>query len=221
MKVIKLLTLSFFVLLSISGFSQERKYSTFYEQRASLFDELKVEQSDIIFLGNSITNGAEWAELFNNYSVKNRGISGDTCEGVYDRLESILRGHPRKVFLLIGINDLGRGSSSDFVVKGIKKIVCKIIEDSPNTEVYIQSLLPVNNRFNLFSGHTSKGEDILKINKALISLSDELDLTYIDLYSFFVNQEGMLDEKYTNDGLHLLGKGYKLWVDIVKRYIIR
>lgn len=109
MKVIKLLTLSFFVLLSISGFSQERKYSTFYEQRASLFDELKVEQSDIIFLGNSITNGAEWAELFNNYSVKNRGISGDTCEGVYDRLESILRGHPRKVFLLIGINDLGRG----------------------------------------------------------------------------------------------------------------
>ena len=64
MKVIKLLTLSFFVLLSISGFSQERKYSTFYEQRASLFDELKVEQSDIIFLGNSITNGAEWAELF-------------------------------------------------------------------------------------------------------------------------------------------------------------
>ena len=166
MKVIKLLTLSFFVLLSISGFSQERKYSTFYEQRASLFDELKVEQSDIIFLGNSITNGAEWAELFNNYSVKNRGISGDTCEGVYDRLESILRGHPRKVFLLIGINDLGRGSSSDFVVKGIKKIVCKIIEDSPNTEVYIQSLLPVNNRFNLFSGHTSKGKDILKINKA-------------------------------------------------------
>ena len=46
-------------------------------QRRSLFEVLPVYSSDIVFLGNSITDGCEWAELFNNRHVKNRGISGD------------------------------------------------------------------------------------------------------------------------------------------------
>lgn len=58
---------------------------------------------DIIFLGNSITNGGEWSELLNNKHVKNRGISGDICMGVYDRLDAVLKGKPAKIFLLIGI----------------------------------------------------------------------------------------------------------------------
>ena len=49
--------------LASSIHAQERKYSTFYYQRATLFEELPVTSSDIIFLGNSITNGGEWAEL--------------------------------------------------------------------------------------------------------------------------------------------------------------
>ena len=89
--------------LSLLCRAQERKYSTFYYQRATLFEELPVTSSDIIFLGNSITNGAEWAELFKNKHVKNRGISGDICMGVYDRLDAILKGKPAKIFLLIGI----------------------------------------------------------------------------------------------------------------------
>ena len=52
--------------LSLLCRAQERKYSTFYYQRATLFEELPVTSSDIIFLGNSITNGAEWAELLGN-----------------------------------------------------------------------------------------------------------------------------------------------------------
>lgn len=56
--------------LSLLCRAQERKYSTFYYQRATLFEELPVTSSDIIFLGNSITNGAEWAELFKNKHVK-------------------------------------------------------------------------------------------------------------------------------------------------------
>ena len=78
MKRIVLLLLG--LLLALPQFAQERKYSTFYEQRATLFEELPVTSKDIIFLGNSITNGCEWAELFQNKNVKNRGISGDICE---------------------------------------------------------------------------------------------------------------------------------------------
>ena len=54
------------LLVSVAGNAQERKYSTFYYQRATLFEELPVTSKDIIFLGNSITNGAEWAELLGN-----------------------------------------------------------------------------------------------------------------------------------------------------------
>ena len=105
----KKILLMMLLLASMASNAQERKYSTFYYQRATLFEELPVTSKDIIFLGNSITNGGEWSELLNNKHVKNRGISGDICMGVYDRLDAILKGKPAKIFLLIGINDVSRG----------------------------------------------------------------------------------------------------------------
>ena len=121
------------LLASMAGNAQERKYSTFYYQRATLFEELPVTSKDIIFLGNSITNGGEWSELLNNKHVKNRGISGDICMGVYDRLDAILKGKPAKIFLLIGINDVSRGTSADTIVNRIGMITQKIKQDSPKT----------------------------------------------------------------------------------------
>ena len=78
-------------------------------QRRSLFEVLPVYSSDIVFLGNSITDGCEWAELFNNRHVKNRGISGDRSGWLLDRLDPIVGGHPKKLFLMIGVNDLAAG----------------------------------------------------------------------------------------------------------------
>lgn len=62
----KKILLMMLLLASMAGNAQERKYSTFYYQRATLFEELPVTSKDIIFLGNSITNGGEWSELLNN-----------------------------------------------------------------------------------------------------------------------------------------------------------
>ncbi len=78
--------------------AQNRKYSTFWHQRVSLFEKLAVTNEDILFVGNSITNGGEWAELFHNLKVKNRGISGDICMGVYDRLLPLLKGGRQRYF---------------------------------------------------------------------------------------------------------------------------
>ena len=68
--------------------------SEYNRQRRSLFEVLPVYSSDIVFLGNSITDGCEWAELFNNRHVKNRGISGDRSGWLLDRLDPIVGGHP-------------------------------------------------------------------------------------------------------------------------------
>lgn len=208
------------MLVPMAGNAQERKYSTFYHQRATLFEALPVSSKDIIFLGNSITNGGEWAELFGNKHVKNRGISGDVCMGVYDRLDAVLKGKPAKIFLLIGINDVSRGTAADTIVQQIAMIAEKIKKDSPKTRLYLQSVLPVTDHYGMFAGHTSRWQEVEKINKGLIRLAEKEKLTYVDLYSHFVDAEtGKMNIDYTNDGLHLLGEGYLKWVEIVKPYI--
>ena len=218
----KILLLAIALLCLFSSNAQEKKYSTFYYQRATLFEELPVGPKDIIFLGNSITNGGEWAELLNNSRVKNRGISGDICMGVYDRLTPVLKGQPAKIFLLIGINDVARGTAADTIVKRIGMIVGKVKHDSPKTKLYLQSVLPVSDHYNKFKGHTSHGHIVPDINKGLKELAEKESLTYIDLYSHFVDPAtGKMNIEYTNDGVHLLGKGYLKWVEIVKPYIAK
>lgn len=207
------------VIISMNLIAQSQ-YSTFYHQRASLFEMLKTSPNDIIFLGNSITNGGEWSELFENKHVKNRGISGDICMGVYDRLDVITKGQPAKIFLLIGINDIGRNASPDSVVMETEKIIDKIKTQSPCTQIYLQSVLPVNDSLGMFGGHTKHWNEIKPLNKKLEELALSKQVTYINLYSDFVTPgSDKLNPEYTNDGLHLMGKGYMKWVEIVKPYV--
>lgn len=219
MKRILLFTLLSFLSAAYSV-GQDKKYSTFYYQRATLFEALPIGSEDIVFLGNSITNGCEWSELFADSRIKNRGISGDVTMGVYDRLTPILQGKPAKIFLLIGINDVANRLPVDSIVGNIRRIVGKIREKSPSTRLYLQSLLPVTDQYHLFEGHTSRGGMVPAINEQLKQLATDNHVTYIDLYAHFVDPStGKMNTAYTNDGLHLLGKGYLIWRDIVKPYI--
>ena len=208
------------MLLSVNILSAQGKYHPLYHQRASLFEELPIKNSDIVFLGNSITHFGEWHELFDNPNIKNRGISGDIAQGVYDRLDPILRGKPAKIFLMIGINDVSHDISADSIVRAITKIADKIALDSPCTKLYIQSVLPVNPSFGLFLKATTRGEEVLKINAGLKELCTKRGLTYIDAYSALKEETSeFLKPEYTNDGLHLLGKGYLKWVEVLRGYL--
>ena len=213
-----LITLFAILLTQLSG-AQTQKYSTFYVQRASLFSKLTITPKDIVFIGNSITNGTEWNELFPQKRVKNRGISGDTSEGVYDRLDPVVKGKPAKIFILIGINDISRGIEVETIVQNMKRIVEKIQTESPKTKIYIQSILPVNPDFGMFKGH-EKPQLIKEINQQYQNIAKEYNVNYINLYPHFL-EEGTdrMNKKYTNNGLHLLGEGYLLWSKIIKPYL--
>ena len=213
-----LITLFAILLTQLSG-AQTQKYSTFYVQRASLFSKLTITPKDIVFIGNSITNGAEWNELFPRKRVKNRGISGDTSEGVYDRLDPVVKGKPAKIFILIGINDISRDVKVEDIVLNMKRIVKEIQKKSPKTKIYIQSILPVNPDFGIFKGH-EKPQLIKEINQQYQNIAKEYKVKYINLYPHFL-EEGTdrMNEKYTNDGLNLLGEGYLLWSEIIKPYL--
>ena len=215
-KTLKSLLLTLSIASSSLVLAQADQFSTYYHQRKSLFELLPDTKKEIIFLGNSITDGAEWHELFNNPRVKNRGISGDVTEGVLYRLDEVTRSKPQKVFLLIGINDLASGIPKETVLGNIDKIAQQIRTSSPKTEVYIQSILPVNNTFSKFQGHTGKTEEILWINQQLKEWCMTEQFIYVDLFSHFkCSDSNLMNPSYTNDGLHLTGDGYLLWRDVV------
>ncbi|MCM1067820.1 MAG: GDSL-type esterase/lipase family protein [Muribaculaceae bacterium] len=205
--------------LTLSAAAQ-RSTEGYYGQRASLFDILPTSPDDIIFLGNSITDGAEWAELLGDPRAKNRGISGDRVKGVLERLDPIVEGKPAKIFLMIGVNDMAAGMPVDSIVDGVKKIVDTIERKSPGTKIYLESVLPVNAAFNRFDGHTSRFFMVPHINEGIRRIADDKKIPYIDLYSHFVDKAtGKMKPEYTNDGLHLLGNGYIKWVEIIKPYL--
>lgn len=191
----------------------------FYDQRYSLFEALPRTQGKIIMLGNSITNGGNWNELFDNTNVINRGISGDNTFGILNRLGDIVSLQPAKVFLLIGINDLSRETPVDVILNNYRRIVAQLQHESPQTRIYVQSLFPTNNDFDHFPRAQNKDNQIKAVNKGIEEIAKEYRITFIDLYPHFLDEEGKLSKKYTNDGLHLMGEGYLKWAEILKEFI--
>jgi lysophospholipase L1-like esterase len=218
----KLLFFAAALLLATPNFAQiTGKFGTYYDQRELLFEAMPTSENDIIFLGNSITDGGEWCELFQNANCKNRGISGDITSGVLNRLETITKGHPAMIFLMIGTNDMNWGISNDSVALGVREIVQRIKQESPRTRIVVQSILPTNDCYGMFSGHTKRYADVAIINGMLKTMAEEEDVEYLDLYSRFANEEGKMNPKYSNDGLHINGEGYLLWKEIVEDEIDR
>lgn len=216
--VIALLTNSFYSAAQLPTYP-DSVFSTYYHQRVALFKLLPTTGKDVVFVGNSITDGGEWAELFDDTKIKNRGISGDITAGVLHRLPNLVAGKPAKLFLMIGTNDLARGVSADSVVKNIILAIEYVQRYSPSTKVFVQSILPVTDAFKKFSGHTSKAALIRQVNEQLAVKANTNGYTYIDVYTPFLGEDGKMDQRYTNDGLHLLGEGYLLWKHIVYPFV--
>jgi len=217
----KLFTVLLILVNLIPAWSQStRPHNTYYYQKKALFELLPNDSDEIIFLGNSITDGCEWHELFNDPRIKNRGISADVTGGVLDRLDEVVESKPLQIFLMIGINDLARGDSLDYILANYRQIIQLIKEKTPASELYIQSVLPVNDSFNQFKNHVNKTDQVINLNARLEQLSGEQQVTFIDLYSKFTTPEGKLDPEYTNDGLHLTGKGYLHWKALVTKYVL-
>lgn len=195
------------------------KYTEFYYQRASLFDVLPVDSTNIVMLGNSLTNGAEWHELFGNPKVVNRGITGDTAQGIKDRLKPVTDGKPAKIFLLTGANDISHHLTADSIATAIVDLVKTIQEQTPTTKLYVQSILPINNSFGRYKNMKDKEQVVIDINNLLQPRLEQLGVTWLDVNPLFADAEGNLRKDYTNDGLHLLGPAYLVWRDYLLPYI--
>lgn len=191
----------------------------YWEQRVSLFDHLPVTENDIIFLGNSITDGGNFEELFGREDVKNRGIRSDAIPGVMKRLDQVTKGHPRKIFLLIGINDVSHGLTVAQLAERYEKLVKEIKARSPQTKLYLQSVMPINNSFKVYKSLTGKEKTVVDFNAQIKRIAEENGLTYINLWPALADANGNMKKDFTNDGLHLTGEGYRAWTDLLRPYL--
>ncbi|MBL6649681.1 MAG: GDSL family lipase [Flavobacteriaceae bacterium] len=185
-----------------------------YKKVIEEFKEKPLNFNDIVFLGNSITaEGENWSERLNIPNIKNRGIGGDTTDGVLARLDEIIYFKPKAVFLLIGINDLWNKPQTESSIKkignNVHKIANNIYEKSPESNIYVQTVIPVKKEI--------YKDQIISLNKIIKNNATKSKVyTVIDLYSLFVNDSGLIINELTYDGVHLNEKGYDRWVKFIK-----
>lgn len=198
--------------------SNERERSPSYKVRTSIFNNAISVDTGVVFLGDSITNFNEWGEAFPYVKVYNRGISGDTTVGVMKRLNQIVALKPSKVFIMIGINDLGAKTPKEEILKNYNTILEKMKSELPDTKIFIESILPTKP---LAKSKKLSNEDINWLNTELGKVAKENGHTFIDLHSLFVDQDGQLKGEWTVDGVHITGDGYKAWENEIKKYVYR
>lgn len=216
-RILSLLLIS----LSLGIATEAGARSEYWEQRASLFRMLPIRSTDIVFLGNSITDGGEFVELLGNPNVRNRGISGDVIPGVMERLAPVVEGRPTKIFLLIGINDISQNFSADTLAAKYENLVKEIRTASPDTKLYLQSVMPINMDYKRFFKTLGGKEEVVSdLNARIKSIAENYGVTYIDLWEVLADpQTGKLKDEFTNDGLHLLGEGYAAWMEKIRPFV--
>ena len=216
-----LITAVVFTFSFTAAFAQVVKWDSTYRpgkyvEQVAKFKADPKSKKDIIFLGNSITAGTDWAKLLDLPQARNRGISGDITFGVLERLQDVIDGKPAKVFILIGINDISRNIPDSVILRNYKTMIARIRKGSKKTKIYFNTLLPVNAAFNKFKNHYGKEEHILWLNDEIRKFTAK-NVTVIDLYPNFTDQDKHLRAELTKDGLHLIPAGYQVWVDFLKR----
>jgi len=189
---------------------KKKIFKNYYFDKKSFF-EVNGSKADIVMIGDSITDGAEWNELFSNISIVNRGISGDTTKGVLNRMESIYSTNAKKAFIMIGANDLGRNTSVDDFFSNYEKIVSQLKQHGITP--YIQSVLFLGDK------HADRNKDVLKLNLRLKALSEKENIVFIDLNKVLSENRKLKESFSSEDDIHLNGDGYSVWKNSIKKYV--
>ena len=196
----------------------------FRKHRYDLFKVLPPAEGSIVFVGNSITDMAPWVEMFRSdeatpLPIVNRGNSGTYSTEQSDNLESYLINKPKKFFMMIGTNDIATSGGLDFqptqVLAYVKSIVQRVHKRSPETRVYLYSIL--NN--NTPNRPAERWLETNRLVKAFVDETNEDWLNYVDLYD--VLSDVASGGVWSYDKLHLTAASYQKWTEALReRYLM-
>jgi lysophospholipase L1-like esterase len=188
--------------------------------RNQLFETYKMDSAATVFLGNSLTQNFELAELFPAHRLYNRGIAGDKIADILLRLEPIIAAKPAKIFIEMGTNDLGFGHGTDTIMARYTKLLKILQTECPHTAMYVQSILPTATSSAMLPNYCGPKvqASILELNQRLKTYCQQKNIIFINLYPSFASQD-LLKPEYTIDGVHLTGQGYLLWRNLLLPYL--
>ena len=198
-----------------------------YEQRVQEFRlyNSKAKPGQVVFVGDSLTENFNLAECFptSPYRLYNRGIGGDTTEGLKKRLkESVFDLSPQVVVLLIGINDfaLFPDATPESVSASIQDVVKTIQEKAPETKILLEALYPVHSTLDPKIDAGSVGnKNNLDIQKTNALISQIEGVRFLNFESILSDAKGELKLEYTREGLHLNANGYGAIAPMLKKAI--
>jgi lysophospholipase L1-like esterase len=97
------------------------------------------------------------------------------------------------------------------------------MKESPQTKLYLESIMPVNNEMieesysknKMYNFHINE-LDVKEFNTNIKQIALKNNLTFLDLHSAFLPN---LQTKYTYDGLHPNTTGYLVIEKYLKQYV--
>ncbi|UQZ20730.1 GDSL-type esterase/lipase family protein [Eubacterium limosum] len=179
-----------------------------YVARLSTF-QLNNESTQVVFVGDSITAYIDWHEFFPEEELLNRGIEGDTWGGVLHRLDEVISRNPSTIIFMVGINDIAQKIQPAEILRNIDIVCERIKENLPEARVLIFSILPSPN---------ISIDKVKEVNERIEQLSKERkNVEYCDIFPEFILEDGSPNmELFSEDGIHLNGNGYRIWIDRLK-----
>ncbi len=171
-------------------------------------ETIKTEPHRVLFFGDSLTERFDkevWREHMAPRGVLNAGISGDRSENLLWRLQ---HGHlagplPAGVVVLIGTNDLGFERPPEQAAEGIRANLLYLREQMPRTPIVLLGLWP--------RGASPEGRlrrATVAVNQLIRHCGDGHGVTYADLGSLLLDEDGRLEPAISTDLLHFTNLGY-------------
>jgi lysophospholipase L1-like esterase len=200
--------------VNIRGYYQRydtvRYFREHYAQRIQLFNKEPLTTGGILFLGNSITEFGDWKTLLRDSSAVNRGIAADNTFGMLDRLDDVVAHRPKKLFIEAGINDIAQQVPPAFIIGNIHSITDYVQAKSPDTKIYVFSILPTNDDVKKeYPALYGRNDIVWRVDSLITQHAATDGYTYVDLAARLRDEKGNLAAKFARpDGLHLNEAGY-------------
>ncbi|MFD3158108.1 GDSL-type esterase/lipase family protein [Haloimpatiens sp. FM7330] len=162
-----------------------------------------------VFIGDSITEGITFYDILDEKHVV--AVKGSTINQAYKKISKVSALKPKNIFILLGTNDLTSGMNSTEFISNYEKLVESLREKLPNSNIYIQSILPVQEKAEKRNPNLANSR-INEFNKAIMNMVRNKNLNYLNIASVLKNNDNL----YEYDGIHLKYQFDKLWLDYIK-----
>lgn len=190
-----------------------RAFEKYYNDKITLYEQenkdINPSEIDVVFLGDSLTDGCDLKKFYPEYKTLNRGISGDTTAGLLNRIKvSVYDVKPKVCVMLIG------GNNIDTMFNDYEKILKGFEKNTPDTKVILVSLTAMGGDFK------EKNHIAAYNNIKIKTLAQKYGYQFVDVFSLLLNQKtDEIYKNYTIDGIHFSDEGYKVLTSAINKKI--